>query len=366
MLITPPLHCSVIFFYTQYMLTLSDASYDTKEILKWGGLFIASFVIILSLVLFIKQTFFPTPPPKPTVAFGKLTPQLFPENAISKTPAAYTINTVSGALPAFPDQIKIYRMQANIPDLLNLSNAKQMVQKENFTQNPDKTSDTLYTWTDLADSDNAGLSSKITVDIVNDNFNLTSDYLNNPMVISGRGLQPAAQSITAAQTFLTILNSFPSDIDQTKTQTEPLSVANGTLTTTTSLSSAQAIRVKFYQQDVNKLPIYYEKPGTSNIDIVVGPNDKILEADYVHQTVTDQFATYPLKSTAQAFADLKQGYAYIASYQGTSTDISINNVILAYYIGSQPQDYLMPVFVFEGNDNFIAYVPAVTDEWINK
>jgi len=346
------------------MLTLSDASYDTKEILKWGGIFIAALVIIVTSILFIKQTFFPTPPPKPTMAFGKLTPQIFPKNAMDKTPT-YTINTLTGTLPGAVDLIKVYKIQPAVPDLLNLSNAKDMVQKANFTQGPNKISDVLYDWTGTAD-DSSGLQSKITVNIVNGNFNITSDYLDHPAIVSGQGLEPQNSAIGDAQAFLANLGTLSADIDQTKTQTQLLSIINGTLAQATSFSSAQVIRVLFYQQNVNKLPIYYENPNASNIDVLVGTNDKILEANYIHQTVTDQFATYPMKSTTQAFEDLKQGYAYIASYQGTSSNIAINDVALGYYIGSEPQDYLMPIFVFKGNDNFVAYVPAVTDGWIGK
>jgi hypothetical protein len=344
------------------MLTLSDASYDTKEILKWGGLCIAGLVIVVSLLLFIKQTFFPTPPPKPTLAFGKLTPQLFPKNVSDKT-YTYTINTLSGTLPSFPDQAKVYKMQINTPDLLGLSNAKQIAQGAGFTDGPNKISETSYQW---INSNNTTLQTKIDINIVNYNFNVTSDYLNNSAVFSGQQLQPPTESVSDAQGILTALNSFPQDIDQTKTQTKLLSIQNGALTTATSLSSAQVARVIFYQQDVNKLPVYYERPDASNIDVLVGPGDKILAANYVHQNITDQSATYPLKTTDQAFDALRQGYAYIASYQGSSSNISITDVRLGYYIEGQPQAYLMPIMVFTGSDNFVAYVPAVTDEWIGK
>lgn len=344
------------------MITLSQASFDTKEILKWGGIFITGLVIILSSFLFIKNTFFPTPPPKPTVGFGKLAPQLFPQNIIEKK-LTYTINTLSGALPEFPNQNKVFKMQANTPDLLGLSNSQTTAHIAGFTQGPNKISDVLYQWENPL---SGTLSSKVNIDIVNYNFNISSDYVNNYDILSGQGLKQPDQCISDAQNMLSKLNSLPSDIDPSKTQTAFLSIQNGTLVTTTSLSSAQAVRVIFYQKDVNKLPIYYENPNASNIDVLVGPEDKILEADYIHQTVTNQFETYPMKSSAQAFGDLRQGYAYIASYQGNTLNISINNVILAYYIGTKPQDYLMPIFVFEGNNNFVAYVPAVTDGWINK
>jgi hypothetical protein len=254
-------------------------------------------------------------------------------------------------------------MEVNAPNLVGLANAKEMARKANFTQGPNKISDMFYEWTNPASGD---LTSKVRIDTVNYSFNISSNYLNNSAIISGQDLKSPSQSIEAAKSVLTNLNSFPSDIDPAKTQTVLLSIKNGALTTATSLSSTQVIKVIFYQQDINKLPLYYEKPDSSNIDVLVGPGDKILEANYIHQTITDQFATYPLKTTNRALEDLKQGYAYIASYQGNSANVSIDDVLLAYYVGTLPQPYLMPIMVFKGNDNFVAYIPAVTDEWISK
>jgi hypothetical protein len=344
------------------MITLSQASYDTKEILKWGGLFIAGLVILVLGFVFIKQTFFPTPPPKPTMDYGKLTPQLFPKNVIDKTPT-FVINTLSGALPNFPDLIKIYKIQVNTPNLLGVDNATAMAKALKFTLGPNKISETLYEWKNPDDSD---LASKIDIDIVNFNFNISTNYLTNNTIATSQNMQAAKDSIIDAKKILSSLSISPNDLDDTKTQTEFLNIKNGVLTAADSLSNAQVTKVLFYQNDINKLPIFYENPNSSNITMLIGPQDKTLEVNYVHQIVTDKFATYPLKTSTQAYEDLKQGYSYIASYQGKSSTVSINDVTLAYYIGSQPQEFLMPVFVFQGNDNFVAYVPAVTDEWISK
>jgi len=40
-------------------------------------------------------------------------------------------------------------------------------------------------------------------------------------------------------------------------------------------------------------------------------------------------------------------------------------VYLAYYDSLDPQTYLQPVFVFEGDDDFLAYVPAVEAAWVD-
>jgi hypothetical protein len=347
------------------MLTLSDASYDTKEVLKWGGLIIAGlvvFIVIIRMLLVVKEMIFPTPPPKPTVLFGKLEPQVFPKNVTSQT-LTYSINTLSGYLPALPIQAKVYTIQSYTPDLLGLSTAKQAVGQAGFTQTPTKLSDTLYSWTD---PNATNISRRLTMNIVDYYFNLTTNYESNPTLTSGQGLPNQTNAINAAQGLLASLNSLPPDIDQTKTQTNLLIFKNGALATALGPSDAQVINVVFHQQDIDTLPIYYEDPNSSNINVLLGSNGTVLSANYIHQVATANFSTYPIKTVQQAFDELKQGKGYIATYYGGPTNIAINNVFLAYYIGSQPQQYLMPIIVFAKDNNFYAYVPAVTDEWINK
>jgi hypothetical protein len=346
------------------MFTLSQASYDTKEILKWGGLFIAGLVIVvvfIQMLLILKNTFFPTPPPKPTVAFGKLEPQLFPASVTDKK-LTYSINTLTGALPTLSNQIKIFKIQTFTPDLLSLQNAKDKVDAAGFKSDPTQISGTNYEWTN---TDAAGLSQKINMNIVDNNFVLTSDFLTNQATLSG-DLPSQNDSIKTATDYLNQINTLPADIDTNKTQTSFFAIQNGMLVPTTSFANANAVRVDFFQKDVNGLPVVYAQPDLSNINVLVGPNGEIFQAQYFYQTPTSESATYPVKTSTQAYQDLQNGIVYIASYDGSSTTVSITDTFPAYYISNQAQDYLMPVIVFEGSDNFTAYVPAVTDEWINK
>ena len=94
--------------------------------------------------------------------------------------------------------------------------------------------------------------------------------------------------------------------------------------------------------------------------------DWILEANYSRQNIMDESATYPIKTAQQAFEELQEGNGFIASHSGDSTNVKIKEVYLALYSEGKLQQYLTPVIVFEGDNNFVAYVPAVTDEWIEN
>ena len=346
------------------MFTLSQASYDTKELLKWGGLFIGGLVVVIvfiQMILVVKNAVFPTPPPKPTVVFGKLDPQLFPVSITDKK-ITYKINTISGYLPSFDNQIKVFKIKTFTPDLLSLDNAKAKAKSAGFINAPTQLSNTNFEWDS---TDSMGLNQKLKMDIVSNNFTLTSDFVSNQTVLS-KNLTNENDSIKAATDFLTKINLLPTDINTSKTKTSFLAIQNGAITPVVSLSDAKAIEVDFFQGDINNLPTIYEQPNGSSLSITVGPGGEIAQAQYFHQAPASESSTYPIKTAAQAYTDLQNGVAYIASHDGSSTSVSINNAYLAYYMSSQTQNYLMPVIVFEGSDNFTAYVPAVTDGWINR
>lgn len=350
------------------MFTLSDASYETRQILKWGGIIIAAIVVLLLIFrvfLIIKNIVAPSPPPKPEVAFGKLQPQSFPQNATGQT-LTYNLYTLSGSLPNFPDQVKVYKMQPVRPDLLAVNTFEGKATSIGFLAGSKAISDNLFQW--QSDPNLPGLKRTISFNVVNHDFTITSDYMSDPDVLAANNLPGQTQAISMATDMLTNMQELSDDLDQSKTKANLFSIQNNSLSTASSLSDAQIVEVDFYQQDVNQLPIYYENPNSSNISILIagGTNQaQIVGARYIHQQVSNQGFTYPIKTAQQAYDDLKKQKAYIAAYSGQSAKITITNVFLAYYIGSQSQDFLMPIFVFQGNEGFYAYVPAVTDEWIN-
>ncbi len=348
------------------MPTLSQAATETRIILKWGGVILAILIVIFLLFRgggILRNALFPTPPAPPTVSFGKLPLIIFPSNVSDKN-FNYSLGTVTGALPTFPDRIKVYKMTPIPPDLLALKKAIRKVSSVGFINPELPVSAKIYQW-----NDNDLLNRSLTMDIFSADFSLSSTFISDPIVQSAINFPDEAMAITTAQDFLSSMSSFPDDLDTNKTKTLLFSINNNTLTTATSVSNAQVIEVDFFQKDIDKLPIYYPKAVSSTMNVlVVGGKDKsqVAQVNFSHQTVSDQSATYPIKTADDAYSLLKQGRGYIASYFGKATDISIKNVFLAYYIGDKKQNYLFPIAVFEGDNGFFAYVPVVTDEWIDN
>jgi hypothetical protein len=161
----------------------------------------------------------------------------------------------------------------------------------------------------------------------------------------------------------------PTDIDGTKTKITSYSIENSSLVGTSKISDTKIVRVDFFQNDIDKLPIYYENGIFSTLDFLIGKegdNQEVVGATFYHRGISETSSTYAIKTAQEAYSELQKGSAYIASKPDNTVEFTINNVFLGYYIGTADQEFLMPIVIFEGNNNFVAYVSAVKDEWISN
>ncbi len=347
------------------MASLHSVTDLTKRILVFLG--IGFVILIVIIILFqagqsIKETFFPSPPTPPDVSFGKLTPFSFPKSTVDSSGFTYTVNTLTGSLPQLPDRVTIDKIVQPLPSFQSFQNANDLLNKIGFVNNPTSISDTVYQWTK-----DTPFSTQITYNILTKNFTYTSNYLQDPIVLAGNQITDAQQAITVSQLFFDSFSSLPSDVDPTNAKTSFFAIQNGALSPVESLSNAQIIRVDFFQNSVNKLPIYYPQYPKSLINTLVGSGEQqpqVVQAQYVYQSPdTSETATYPIKTATEAFDELKKNQAYVANYDGTANAIVIRDVSLGYYIGESQQNYLIPVIVISGDNNFYAYVSAIEDQW---
>lgn len=349
------------------MISLHNAIEDTRSLIKWGV--VTCVVVLILLFLFragtsLKESLFPTPKTPPTVLFGKLPNVVFPKNTSDIT-FSYSINTITGALPVFADRIKVYKMIKPSSNLLALKRAQERVGRLGFTSPGRPISETIYQW-----NDSAAPPRRIILDILSLNFSLTSNFLFDNNVVSGKNRPGPQEAASVAQGFVSALDAFSDDIDITKTRQELLTIRDTNIVSATSLSNTKVIRIDFFQKDIEKTPIFYQNPPYSSMNAFVAggkSSGQVILAEFTHHDVNlDNFATYPIISSAEAFDNLKQRKAYIANYSGNNEHISIQDVFLAYYMPKELPDYLMPIVVFVGNDNFFAYVPAITKLWIQE
>jgi hypothetical protein len=379
--------------------------HETKVLLiKTGiGSLIGAGSILVLVILFwigigIKNIYLPPKVIPPTLEYGLLPAMQFPQSSLTDS-RTYELQTITGDLPTdLPDRLTVFPIKIKPPNFLNLDKVKQIAKNLEFTGAkgvviPEiQLSNTHYEW-----NETINYRRKLVFNIHSFDFTLTSEYLRSLTALSAQYISNESSAIATVQNFLKTMKLTPDDLDITKTNTpnnaikfvtypQLFSIITGgqglnTLVPASSLSKTQTIRVDLYQKDIEyelntgqddgkktipvKIPIIYPYPPYSTMSFWVASGSKeaiVAQAFYTHKDIDlkNTAATYPLKTPKEAFSQLEENNAYIASYSGNDQNIIIKNVFLAYYLGAdEPQQYLMPVYVFEGNNGFYAYVPAV-------
>lgn len=346
------------------MASLSKAKKETQAILKWSG--ISLFIIFLffmgmKFLSFVKDLI--TPPPPPQASFGKLPSIPFPDQI--KENISYSLDTLTGFLPNFSDRAKVYKIISDPPTLLGLDRARQKVSEIGFRSEGTQIAEDVYQWIDQ----NESLQRKITMNIFSSDFTFSSPYLITQSLQTFSKSDEKDRAIEISRSFLSDLSLYPQDLDENKTKTTLYSIRESVLVPTSKISDTKMVRVDFFQKDIDGLPIYYDRGGSSTIDFLVGKENnqlKVVSARFFHKNISKNVSTYAIKTASQAFSELQKGKAYIANKPVNTVEFAIKKVFLGYYIGENQQDFLMPIIVFEGSNDFVAYVSAVRDEWISN
>ncbi len=347
------------------MPTLSIVKTDFGKLGKWAAIVIGALIVlfvILKILLMIKEAIFPTQPPPPTVTYGKLSSAYFPEGI--KKDFTYEIDTLSGNLPTFTPSTAVYKMEQKGPDILAVKKASDRVSALGFNSKPLQISDFVYKWRNESPP-----IQDLILNIKLSEFNLSSSFLNYEKDIQARNFTNKTEPIDTASKFLNTLGLYPEDIDTEKTKVEFANLSNGVISPTTRIVNSNVATVYFFQRAKNEIPIVYPQGNKSTMRLLVSAGElqnKVLDSKFSHQKILDESATYPIKTANQAFEELKKGNGYVAAHNGGDNHVLIKKAYVGLYYEGRIQKYLTPVIVFEGNNDFVAFVPAVTDEWIDK
>lgn len=349
------------------MTTLTEAAYYTRQGLKLAfvvivSLFFLKFVISGAISLW--QGIRPSVPPKPTVAFGKLPPIKFPSGKVPTNTITYSQEFVEGKLPESSPSAKVYFTTAAAPLFLSLERSKEFARNLDFKTEPVALTQILYQWTDAEYPVRT-----LQKDIVNGNFLLNYDFNAERSVFSERNLPYGQAAITEARGFLERYGLFSPDLNESNAVVSFWQFTGLGIAPTVSVSEADAVRVDLFRAPIDGLslvtpsfkeaPVHFLLSGSSG-------KKRILTLYYIFRPVEkDIFATYPLKTTKEAWGDLEAGKGYIANLGGVKgINVTIRRVFLAYYDSEVYEPYLQPVFVFEGDEGFKVYVSAVAKEWV--
>ena len=352
------------------MANLTEISIFTRKFFVWLVLAFIGYLILKIIISFGIGYWAMTHPPTlplPNVLFGKIPKPVFPLDSTTSAGLNFSLQNIEGRPPESTGAGKVYSMPKKLPTLLSPERALKFAAKLGFLNQPDIVQSTNYHFTDPAEPDRT-----LSLDIVNMNFHLKYDYQKNPQIFEKVKFQTKHQPLTEVKNYLRFNNLFDESIINGKTTLDLLiyDPINKRFKPATSLSTTQAVRINFFKTDLETLKILPPKFNLSYISVLYAPSpgisSPIIEISYTFWPIAfDDFGTYPLISGTSAWEELVKGNAAIISMgNNTSGNIVIRNIYMAYYDSEDPQLFLQPIFVFEGDNNFVAYLPAIIPDWL--
>lgn len=327
-------------------MTLSQTAALTRQIIT-----LSVIVLVLGTVSFIGYriwyaNYLASLPPveeKPDAKFGILPLPDFPKAAVSSSNFSYSIDTSTGNLPkvgvdpGFEKLVKVYFVTKTFVSLLSAEKSQNLAAKFGIQTEPEILSETSYRFKDQTKT--------LTIDLNSGNFTFT-----NEATISGQeGLDDDQKLVSDFKASLETLGVLKEELKTGPTKVIPLTT--------------------------NTAQISLWPPAVDNKPMITSQFDNSLIYARVYQSAADlknysslnftyfpielsTFATYPLKSGEEAFADLKSGKGVVI-IEPLKANVSVTSIYLGYFSAENYTAYLLPIFVFEG-PHFVAYVPAVS------
>jgi len=214
-------------------------------------------------------------------------------------------------------------------------------------------------------------SRKLIINIGNFNFTYASDIKTNTFVTGSISL-PDTDIQNKAIDFLKLVGRYPDELAQGTTNVIYLKYdsVSGNFVNVERLLDASAVEVDFYRPSVNDIQMATPKFFNSQNYVIMnfksdGTPNVIKSQIAFFEKSNEQFGIYPLKTGEQAWNQLKAGGGMVVAGREGVKDVTIKKMGLYYLDSDIYQTYLEPIYVFIGNNDFVAFVPAVSDDYIN-
>lgn len=349
------------------MANLTETAYLTRKAVKYGIYFIIFLIalrIVVSVTTSVYRALNPPAPPPPDTYFGNLPAIKFPKKE-GLPKIEYQLETVEGSLPQTASEGKVYFMPQKQAKLFSLEETKRIAGRMGFRGEPRKISATQ-----LLFETGGTPNTTLVIDMVTNEFELNYDFVSDQEILSERKLPSDEQAVSEAKNFLSQAGLLTDGLREGTAKVTYFKLEAPNLIPAISLSEADFVRVNLSRKDLNDLKILPANPLGGNVSFLISgsrrQDKRIVKIEYFHQVVDEAVSgTYPLRSSNAAWQELMAGGGWIASLgDNEDGEVTIRKVHLAYFESNEVQEFLQPIIVFEGDNDFYAYVPAVDPKWI--
>lgn len=317
----------------------------------------------------------PPPLPDPTVDFGQLPKIDFPENTGRPK---LTLELPSGSIPTFVDRMWIYSAPIKRSSFTDAERGIETAVALGFLFKPDLKTESNYIWTNQDQ-----LNSRLDMNIVSGHFVLSRQWQNNPALAVMASFTSDKAVITDTENYLSKVGLLSSDILGVEKVTY-LKDDAGKLTNALSLSDADFVQLDLFRKNVDETdpssktkevkasyPFYRSDPNKGLLRIIVSGSknlgDRVIGLQYGYNKIDYAVnGTYPIKTGEEAWSELIKGGGFVYRGESKTSEVKIRRVFLGYYDADVSTGYIMPIYIFLGDQGFTAYVSAVKDVWVKK
>ena len=177
------------------------------------------------------------------------------------------------------------------------------------------------------------------------------------------------QALDRIYNLLSRVELLPQDIKEGTFTVQYLKADKDQIVSAVSLSQAHFVRVNLYRKSVDEVEVVSPRTDRGPISGILAlqreDDRQFVNLDYNYFPVElETNAVYPLISVAEAWKRMQNGGGYVVSVKPTVATVTVRDIALAYYDAEDPQQFMQPVYVFKGDDDFVGYVPALLDQWV--
>lgn len=346
-------------------MTLTEVSYYTRKFLPFVFLF---FIIFLIFFYAIKLFFIYLASLQPkkiytNPVFGKIKKPYLPE-ASGSAGFNFTLDTIEGKPITASESAKVYFLPPSIARFGYREKIYLMAKTFGF--------DTMLVKHTLIGKEAifSDEKQKLTIDITNFNFRYDY-YFEEEVDLFSQPLIPSKKEIeNKAIDFLTTVGRYPNELAKGKININLMRYdwQEKKIIAVSRSNEANIVEVNFYRPDIEGIAVVTPGfPSSQNYVVFTFFEEgfRVLRAQVkFFEKSEEQMGVYPLKTGEVVWEQLKKGQGLVVSAPSDQKNIVIKNMFLAYLDPDVYQEYLQPVYVFLGEPNFIAYVPAVSDDFL--
>ncbi|PIS15823.1 hypothetical protein COT62_01580 [Candidatus Roizmanbacteria bacterium CG09_land_8_20_14_0_10_41_9] len=348
-------------------MTLTELSYNVRKSFPFVIIFFLVFMILfysVKLLLLYSGLNQPAQPVYTDTKFGKIKTPVISGSKTSST-TNYILDTIEGQPTTATLSANIYLVPP-ITTQLNYREKVYLIAKM-VGFNTETSKYTLSNRTAVFSDD----KQRVNIDVANFNFDYEYSYAKDPLLFTNTQIPSNKDIEEKARDFLKSVGRYPDELSTGKVNIvyHNYNATANTLFVTKNPAQANVVEVDFYRPDIDGFPVVSPEYFTSqNYVIMVFKQStfKVIKAQVsFFEKSDDQVGVYPLRNGDAAFADLKAGNGYVISGENKPT-VTIKKMFLGYHDLDSYQNYLEPVYIFLGENDFVAYVPAVEKDWLEE